>query len=64
MKKRGFATGPDWTKENIEELEAVLFTMRLAMGVPDCQYDPLGIRCPLVIMLKVAVGEMVPLTNC
>ena len=28
------------------------------MGVANCQYDPLGIGCPLVIRLKVAMGEM------
>ena len=28
------------------------------MGVANCQYDPLGIGSPLVIRLKVAMGEM------
>ena len=28
------------------------------MGVANCQYDPLGVGCPMVIRLKVAMGEM------
>merc|ERR1719318_1405800 len=58
VKKRGSPTGPDWTVETIGGLEDTVLTMRLAMGVANCQYDPLGIGCPLVIRLKVAMGWM------
>ena len=58
VKKGKFSTGPDWNKDNIAELDTTVLTMRLAMGVANCQYDPLGIGCPLVIRLKVAMGEM------
>ena len=58
VKKRGSQTGPDWSMETIGGLEEVILTMRLSMGVANCQYDPLGIGCPLVIRLKVAMGEM------
>ena len=33
VKRRGSPTGPDWTVETIGELEDVVLTMRLAMGV-------------------------------
>ena len=57
-KKRGAPTGPDWTVETIEGIEDVVLTMRLAMGVANCQYDPQGVGSPLVIRLKVAMREM------
>ena len=57
-KKRGAPTGPDWTRETIGGLEAVVLTMRLSMGVANCQYDPVGLGCPLIIRLKVAMREM------
>ena len=58
VKKRGSPTGPDWTVETIEGLEETVITMRLSMGVANCQYDPMGVGCPLVIRLKVAMGKM------
>ena len=58
VKRRGSPTGPDWTRESIEGLEATVLTMRIAMGVANSQYDPLGGGSPLVIRLKVAMREM------
>lgn len=55
VKKRGYTTGPVWTMETIDGMEEVILTMRLSMGVASCQYDPLGIGCPLVNRMKVAM---------
>ena len=56
VKKRVSPTCPDCTVETIGELEDTVLTMRLPMGVANYQYDPLGIGCPLIIRLKVAMG--------
>ena len=58
VKKRGAHTGPDWTADRLGDLDDTELTMRMSMGVANCQYDPLGLGCPLVIRLKVAVREM------
>ena len=58
VKKRGFHTGPDWTVDSIGGLVDTVMTMRLSMGVANCQYDPLGVGSPIVIRLKVGVREM------
>ena len=57
-KRRGAHTGPDWAEDSLGGLEDTELTMRLSMGVANCQYDPLGLGCPLVIRLKVAIREM------
>ena len=58
VKKRGAHTGPDWTIDSIGGLEDTVLTMRLCMGVANCQYDPMGVGCPIVIQLKVGIREM------
>ena len=57
-KKRGAPTGPDMTMETVGQLEEAVLTMRVCMGVANCQYSPLGVGCPLIIRLKVAMGNM------
>ena len=37
VKKRGYTTGPVWIMETIDGMEEVILTMRLSMGVADCQ---------------------------
>ena len=58
VKKRGAPTGPDWTVDTIGGLTDVELTFRLCMGVTNCQYDPMGFGCPIVIRLKVAIRDM------
>ena len=57
-KKRGASTGPDLTIETMDQLDKADLTMRLCMGVANCQYSPLGVGCPLIIRLKVAMSTM------
>ena len=37
VKKRGYTTGPVWIMETIDGMEEVILTMRLSMGVANCQ---------------------------
>ena len=58
VKKRGAHTGPDLTVETLGGLDDTVLTMRLCMGVANCQYDPVGVGCPIIIRLKVGIREM------
>ena len=52
-KKRGQRTGKDLTVEDIPRLPDMLLTKRMLLGFVMSQYDPMGLICPLIIILKI-----------
>ena len=58
QRKRGNPIEPDWSRDSVQEVGNTILTMRLALGVANSQYDPLGVASPINIRLKVALREM------
>ena len=56
--KRGKPTGPDLTVETLHLLDSAVVTKRLCLRIVSSQYDPLGIACPLMIILKCSLKEL------
>ena len=56
--KRGNPTGPDLTRETLDQLYSAVLTKRMCLRVCSSQYDPVGIATLLLIILKVNLKEL------
>ena len=56
--KRGKPTGPDLSVETLHLLDTAVVTKRVCLRIASSQYDPLGIACPLLIILKCSLKEL------
>ena len=52
-KKSGQSQGEDLTVSDIPKLPYMPFTKRMLLGFIMSQYDPMGLICPLIIILKI-----------
>ena len=50
---------PDLTQEDVEKVQSVVFTRRLALQVASQIWDPLGLLVPYTIKLKICMKELV-----
>jgi hypothetical protein len=57
-KKRGRATEPELTKEDLASLRTCSLTMRVCLGLCNSQYDPLRLPSPLIIRMKVGMKHL------
>ena len=57
-RRRGEPTGPDIKKETMGEIQQVMLTRRILLGVTNSQFDMMGLVSPLTIKLKVAMRDM------
>ena len=58
MKKRGVKTQADLTLADIGRLPHLKLTKRLLLGFVMSQYDPMGLICPLTIILKIELRNL------
>ena len=57
-KKKGQRVGKDLTMADIPELPTMLMTKRMLLGFVMSQYDPMGLICPLTIILKIQLRKL------
>ena len=57
-KKRGTRTGRDLTVADIPNLLGFTFTRRNLLGFVMAQYDPMGLICPLLVILKIQLRKL------
>ena len=57
-RRRGNPTGPDVTRETLGQLDQVVMTRRIALGVANGQYDMLGVATPCLIRLKASMRNL------
>ena len=56
--KRGEPTESDLTVDTLDRLATAVITKRVCLRVVSSQYSPLGIACPLIIIMKVQLKEL------
>ena len=56
--KRGKPTGPDVTRETLDQISSTILTKRMCLRICSSQYDPVGIATPITIILKVSMKEI------
>ena len=57
-RRRGNPTGPDITKDTLDQLNQTVLTRRLALGIANGQYDLLGMVTPVLIKLKASMRDL------
>ena len=57
-KKRGVKLGNDLTDADIPRLPTIILTKRVLLGFVMSQYDPMGIICPIIIILKIELRKL------
>ena len=57
-KKRGTKLEEDFTLGHIDRLPALKLTKRNLLGVVMCQFDSMGVMCPLIIILKIELRKL------
>ena len=58
VKKRGRKTADDLTIDDIPRLPDIPLTKRILLGIVMGQYDPIGLICLLIIILKIQLREL------
>ena len=56
--KRGKPTGPNLKVDTLGDLATASVTRRVCLRIVSSQYDPLGMACPLLIILKCQLKEL------
>ena len=56
--KIGLLTGPDVTKETIDQLNKAKLTKHIFLLVANSMHNPMGITLPITILLKVAMKKI------
>ena len=58
VKKRSQKAVADLTKSDIPRLVSMRLTKRCLLGFVNSQYDPMGLICPLLIILKINLRDL------
>ena len=58
MKKRSQTVMENLTEKDIPRLPRMLLTKRILLGMVNSQYDPMGLICPLLIILKINLRDL------
>jgi len=57
-KKRGEKIEADLTTEDIQRLPERRLTKRMLLSIVMSQYDPMGLMCPIIVILKIKLREL------
>ena len=57
-KSKGLKADQDLTAEDIPRLPAMVLTKRILLGLVMSQYDPMGLICPILIILKIKLRDL------
>ena len=58
FKKQGKSIAVDLTEADIPRLPSIHLTKRVLLGFVNGQYDPMGLTCPILIILKINLREL------
>ena len=58
LKKRANSVPCDLTESDIPKLPGMILTKRILLGLVNSQYDPMGLICLLLIILKINLQEL------
>ena len=58
MRKRSQTVAVGLTEIDIPRLPGMVLTKRILLGLVNSQYDPMGLICPLLIILKINLRDL------